>query len=82
MIFMDKKIVLPIILIIVGTGLVTSPMECYVPPTPGHEITFGLFGIMLFDTNYSTAKILFYLGAVLIIIGIVCFILLYIKNKR
>lgn len=79
---MDKKIVLPIILIIVGTGLVTSPMEYYAPPTPGHEITFGLFGIMLFDTNYSTAIILFSLGVVLIIVGIVCFILLYIKNKR
>ncbi len=77
-----RKVVLFVILLIVGIGLGTGPYAVYIPPTPGHEITWGMFGIVFGATSFLVANMIIYAAWIVTVISLIFLIGFFIKGQR
>jgi hypothetical protein len=70
------KMVFFLIVFIIGLGIFSGPYYIIAPGGPGHEITWGMYGITFGDTSNFMASLLGY-GSIFVIIISLFFIIVY-----
>jgi len=69
-------------LFIFGCGFFTGPYFIIAPGSPGHEITWGMFGITFGDTSSDMVSLIIYISMILMVISLVFLIIYLIKELK
>jgi len=77
-----KKMVFFLLLFIIGCGFLTGPYEIIGPGSPGHEITWGMFGITFGDTSNDIGLLIVYCSIFLLVISLVFLVVYFIKKFK